>query len=174
MFYCLAVKSTGGVQIWCCLQNCRSSLMGNWSWEVCKHFGSFSKFVPQSFHQTWMSLTIVICSSALKHTHAPTWSLLSSVPCDSIYLIPVFFSLWGSTDLIANQVDSSSAGSGSKLCLISVGFCVFICFFSEWGETGGSWRLLPFPSDLACNVGSLCMEYGPCYSATVQGLTTWV
>lgn len=55
-------------------------------------------------------------------------------------------------------------------------FCRLLCipFFSEWGETGGSWRLLPFPSDLACNVGSLCMEYGPCYSATVQGLTAWV
>lgn len=71
-------------------------------------------------------------------------------------------------DLTAHQL-----AQGPKFCLLSLGSCVPICFSSKWGETCGSWRLLPIPTHspflqtLACNVGSLCREYGPCYSATV-------
>ena len=114
MFYCLAVKSTGGVQIWCPLQNCRSSLTGTGA-------GKFANSLALSPN---LCLNPSIRDLAEPHNHGLFFSL--EAHSHSHLISPFFyalwlnishscvFSLWGSTALIANQLDSSSAGSGSK------------------------------------------------------------
>lgn len=136
----------GGVQIWCSLQNCRSSLIKNWNREICKLFCSVSKFVPQSFHHSlgwphnWDLFFIfegLTCSYLLFSFYYVLWlNIIHS------YVFP----LWGSAALIADQLNSSSAGSHAKALPNSSRLCPFASPLSEM--TGGSWRMLPLSPDL--------------------------
>lgn len=129
MFYCLTVRPGGGVQIWCSLKNCGSSLMGNWK-------------VSRSLAlHPYLCLDLSIRALAEPHSHDLFFSL-EAHPCSNL-ISPFFFALWlnishscvfllwGSTALIAKQHDSSSAISGSK-ALPNFSRALCVCLLLLW------------------------------------------
>lgn len=127
MLYCLAARPSRGMQIWCSLKNCRSSLMGKFQafWlciHICASFLPSEPWLSPHSHDLFFSLEAHSCSHLIFSFFHALWLNISR---------SCVFPLWGSAALIAKQQDSSSALSGSE-ALPNFSRVLCVCLLLLW------------------------------------------